>query len=76
LKELKLAGVRMHDFNKQQADALATLAQFPYLRPSLGVMPGNHRLIFLNGMPQLSRSVSALIALGTRDRKPGPAPQA
>jgi hypothetical protein len=42
MKELKSLGSRTQDSARQITDATAALCQFPYLRPTLGVIPGGH----------------------------------
>lgn len=42
MKELKSLGSRTQDSARQITDATAALCQFPYLRPTIGVLPGGH----------------------------------
>jgi len=42
MKELKSLGSRTQDSARQITDATAALCQFPYLRPTIGVIPGGH----------------------------------
>jgi len=49
-KELKTVGIKIHDSSKQASDAVDTLAKFPCLRPSMGVMQGASRKISLHAI--------------------------
>jgi len=56
-KQLKTAGIKIHDSSKQASDAVDTLAKFPYLRPSMGVMQGaSSKISFTPSMCDAYRS--------------------